>query len=591
MTGAPRRRERGAVLVLTAAALSALLAFTAIAVDLGYQRVARRDMQALADVVALDVVRIVDGRTEAEIVAGGGGKPSLAQAVAESVSRNDDTQGRAPEVTAVLGTVGDDHEFQPCPCGVPNAVRVTAATEVEYFFRPGDGGASRSAVAVRANTELARFRVGSSLVSVNPQTSSIIGQLLNAIVPGASVLSYEGLANATVTLDALGLALGIPLTALSPEELLNTNVGLNQLAVAMVTALQNSGGGVAAVNALNSLIGLGVPATQVNLGEILGVAAGQGGPALGTTVSIGTLLTSAIFAIDGDHAVSIPGTTLNIPGLASVGLRLTGIEAPREGGNEEGASATTSQVHLEVTPVFSFTTSGNQNICALPPSEQNVLAALLTGVLNLVVCLLGGVLNQVLRVEIVGSAPIGVDIAEVSVSQHIDCEHKQLTLTPTPAAVRLTTAVNLDIQAYLAGTRLPGAGGGPLVRLGIPANLVAQGGASPRTFTATGPGTPTSFGDLYTTFTPATARVGSNPLGLAGLLQVGPATLSVLGLNLSTLGNTVVGIVQPVLNTVLGQLDSLVLQPLAQLLGLNLGGSDLTPLWLRCDKSGIRLAG
>ena len=50
------------------------------------------------------------------------------------------------------------------------------------------------------------------------------------------------------------------------------------------------------------------------------------------------------------------------------------------------------------------------------------------------------------------------------------------------------------------------------------------------------------------------------------------------------------GVIQPILNTILGQLDTLLLQPVAQLLGLNLGGSDLTQLWLQCDESAVRLS-
>jgi uncharacterized membrane protein len=64
----------------------------------------------------------------------------------------------------------------------------------------------------------------------------------------------------------------------------------------------------------------------------------------------------------------------------------------------------------------------------------------------------------------------------------------------------------------------------------------------------------------------------------------------VLNVNISGITTVVASIIQPVLNTILGQLDTLVLQPIAQLLGLNLGGSDLTPLWLQCDESAVRLS-
>ena len=52
---------------MVALLLVVLVPSSAMAVDLGMQRVVRRDMQTLADVVALDVVRLVDGRTASQI--------------------------------------------------------------------------------------------------------------------------------------------------------------------------------------------------------------------------------------------------------------------------------------------------------------------------------------------------------------------------------------------------------------------------------------------------------------------------------------------------------------------------------------------
>ena len=51
------------MLPMVAIMLTVLMGASAFAVDIGMQRVARRDMQALADAVALDVARLLDGRT------------------------------------------------------------------------------------------------------------------------------------------------------------------------------------------------------------------------------------------------------------------------------------------------------------------------------------------------------------------------------------------------------------------------------------------------------------------------------------------------------------------------------------------------
>ena len=52
-----RHDERGAILPLTALIMVIVVGFTAFATDLGVQRVAARDMQAVADVAALDAAR------------------------------------------------------------------------------------------------------------------------------------------------------------------------------------------------------------------------------------------------------------------------------------------------------------------------------------------------------------------------------------------------------------------------------------------------------------------------------------------------------------------------------------------------------
>ena len=91
-----RRGERGAIIPMVAMLLVVLIPSTALAVDLGMQRVVRRDMQAMADVVALDLVRLVDGRTAAQIRSGYNGLSTLDAALVKSVARNDDVARATP---------------------------------------------------------------------------------------------------------------------------------------------------------------------------------------------------------------------------------------------------------------------------------------------------------------------------------------------------------------------------------------------------------------------------------------------------------------------------------------------------------------
>ncbi|MFL6156446.1 MAG: pilus assembly protein TadG-related protein, partial [Marmoricola sp.] len=63
-----RRNEQGVVAVVVAIVTCfTLIPIAALAVDIGVQRVARRDAQSVADVVALDLARQLDGRTYAQL--------------------------------------------------------------------------------------------------------------------------------------------------------------------------------------------------------------------------------------------------------------------------------------------------------------------------------------------------------------------------------------------------------------------------------------------------------------------------------------------------------------------------------------------
>ena len=165
MTWARRLRqhhdgERGAVLVLVAIVLSTLIGFTSLAIDIGYQRVVRRDMQAVADVVALDLSRRLDGRTAAVIDA----DPAFDAAVTASRDRNDFAAATGRTLVVALGVV-DPVTFAftaVAPGAVPDAVKVTTTDTVNYFFRPGSGTTSRSAVGRAGSEDLAGSRSGPS---------------------------------------------------------------------------------------------------------------------------------------------------------------------------------------------------------------------------------------------------------------------------------------------------------------------------------------------------------------------------------------------------------------------------------------------
>lgn len=339
--GARRRDETGGVLAMVAVMVSVLLVMAALAVDLGMQRVARRDMQAVADIVALDVARLLDGRTAAVVAAGDARHAPLATALADSVGRNDDLAlGDPPVVTATLvrlDAAGDPvvgADGRPTPVtgsALPDAVLVRASTAVDFGFAPGEGGASRTALGIAR--KVACYSVGSYAARVRSADSALVATLvapLNGLVrPQANldVLGYRGLATTTVTLAELAA----DLTAGSVQQLLTGTVTADQLLRATVRVLQRrSPANTVAVDALGQVLkGQALLTTPVVLTDVLGVsptdvAAAQVG------LNVLDLVVGTLLVADGEHFVDLGNLSAGIGNLAPIGAaRLTLVERPR----------------------------------------------------------------------------------------------------------------------------------------------------------------------------------------------------------------------------------------------------------------------
>src|SRR3954454_16667753 len=88
--------DRGAVLPIVALSLAVLMVMTAFSVDIGRQMMRRREAQGSADVIALDLARLVDGRSKYNIEH----DAAWAQTRRDAAARNHFPE---PGVTAELG--------------------------------------------------------------------------------------------------------------------------------------------------------------------------------------------------------------------------------------------------------------------------------------------------------------------------------------------------------------------------------------------------------------------------------------------------------------------------------------------------------
>lgn len=594
MSGPSHRRDRGAVIPLVALLLPVLVLMTSFAVDLGRQRALRRDLQADADVIALDLTRILavpavsTPPTAAETLTAL--NASLARNGMAAVSSYADETVSGVKVE--WGTWTPPTGVDQCPrtivtappsCfavanGVTpvDAVRVTLHDEIDYFFQPGTGGATRSAIAALGDEPTAEFILGSTLVSITPTSSWIIGQILQTIIPGADLVGYGGLANARVTLGDLGAALGVG----TVDELLTTTVSYEELVVATADALQASGGDAAAIAVLDQLVALGIQDVQVGLADVLGLGNVGTDAGLDGWISVPHLLLAGVGIADGTHTITIPDTVLNVAGLASVTLDLTAIEAPVRVGTADGASGSTDQVALGVTIELGVSGDKNQRLCELPSGERTILGALLGGLFQLLNCLLAPLTQALLDVQLDGTIDLDMVLSEVTGTQQLDCATGSLSVDydSDPIEITATPAVSVDVTFD----------GSPLTLLGVsaPASAISANGPSgTTTFTAT------DTGPRHVAFNPSTARVGAPNLDLANLLAVNGLQVTVVDQDLPVLGGIARDLVAPTVNTILSEVDQLVIAEISRLLGLNLGGADITPQWMECEENTVSLVG
>jgi hypothetical protein len=353
-----RHDERGVVaLALALISCFVLIPLSALAVDIGMQRVARTDMQSLADVIALDLARGLDATTTASEWSSK--TPSLQQRAEASLAENTATTGDTPEVVAEFGTfepvAGTFTPLAPTSTEVPNAVRVTASTSVDFSLGQGSGGASRSAIAQARTT--ACFQLGSWAATVNPSASPLFSDMLKPLLGSSTIgaVGYNGLA--TTRLDLLDLVRTGHIGVGTVSELLS----MDDLTVAdlyRASAQVLAANGMTAQAQVFSTAAASVVApVTIDAGELFALTTASDA-ALDTEFNALDILLGAAFLANGDNALNVPNlqTSLASVGVTSSALKI--IERPQRACDDDEAKTaqaslvSQAQVQVPSNPVY-----------------------------------------------------------------------------------------------------------------------------------------------------------------------------------------------------------------------------------------------
>lgn len=347
--------ERGGGSVMMMLLLLGLVAILGL-VEIGHLYWAKREAQKVADLAALA------GAQRLELCSADNQDNRAARQNAMEENRF------AGSITIRCGNWGTgnpaaDHFGETIDGDHPlNAVKVTARRTAVPFFGQNAGLPAVQAQAVAKRTPpSAVFTVGSQLLRVNG--NSPLGNVLRLVgvnVDTATVLAYDGLAQAHVTpaglLEALGLPVDVNMSVADFNQFLAAHrVSLGALLDATTTVLERNGAAGLRLDALANRIGtqLDLHSLRIPLGGsdpagglFATVVAPDGtiGSALQADVNAMDLVTTAIAIASDGHGVAVDNLGLLGGGKVRAGI----IEPPSIAIGGVGARAYNAQVRLAI---------------------------------------------------------------------------------------------------------------------------------------------------------------------------------------------------------------------------------------------------
>ena len=446
-------RQRGAIGLMAALTLTMALGFMLLVVDTGRLYLEQRKLQRIADVAALEAVsRNGDCLVPATTA------PTYAQA---SATRNGYNAADSMTLITTCGTLQtgannlrafavDASKKDAVRVIVTHTVPTSIAAGIYALMGPGPVALTTqlTATAVSAPATLpplAMLTIGSTALVVDANKSAALNLLLGQMLGGnlnLSVAGWEGLVDTQISL--LGylnqLALDVNVSAGNYTQLLNTNISLNQLLNTAITVLQAAGPTTSV--AVSGLTGLKAAAgsTSIVLGQLLQLQTGTVSSALNTNLQVFQLVEAFIQLANSQNA-AVATIPLNIPGLASGGVKVKVIQPPQLSAIGNPALVTgqlndPNRIYVRTAQV--------RTVLSL---DLPVLSGI-TGLVNEVAspALLGGLadtLNHLLHLNIAGT--LGSLLCTLTGT----CDKTDLKILPTPT-------IDIVLEVAAADSRVTG---------------------------------------------------------------------------------------------------------------------------------------
>ncbi|PXF28605.1 hypothetical protein WH50_25425 [Pokkaliibacter plantistimulans] len=536
-----RARQRGAIGLSATLLMLSVVLLAAVSIDSARLYLAKRTLQAQADLAALAMSRsscYIDGVNNEE------------ELKAEALS-NLAANGFEGTATIDFATAYISNKHWKLK---ESAVDRSAGKVLLIETVPASllaGGVFGEDIRLSASaTVLKRLNVGysmgSGLVDVD-LTNSLLSALLGGSV---SLLSYEGLLNARINLgellaalDETGTGFNTDLSLGNLTELLETEVSVGDLLDAMISVLGSDASASAAVTLLQQLRLTGnSDALDVTLANLLSIVDETSIPddvlgrsLLATNLNAYDLLTSVLMSANQDSVLTLNGLSLSVAGVSNLGVTLKVIQAPQYVvgyfPSDEGAEPVlkTAQLQLGISGSLSLSSLG------LPVSLANFTLA----------------------VSIANAEAKLLDVQGCTLKEGMDLTFQ---VSPSTAGVQ----VNASILGLL-GTSVATVSGNVPVASSSPVTKVI------------------SVQDADLPYGPE--RVNSSASStLSGTIESLNLSVSLLGLTLSTAqGQSVKSLFADTLET----LGSALIEPLLLGLGVSIGYADITILSADVEKGDL----